>query len=239
MAFVESYFDAWNRHDARLVAEHLTDDGTYCDIPSHEQHSRDELMGSLTRFFASNNHQYKLIGEVLKGEATIAFQYRVSQSDASADNFFGSELMTIDGDGAIRILDYYSLPGQLPLAHNAQFGSNGAFTRKYTKSGLSEIQMESYKQRLAKLMHIEMTFLQPERPITIPAERFIPVSIVLNVLSSTFVAMKHWNGVSASIHAHKRCWPFSSRPSFEKIIVSPFNSHSPLRMALAYRSTFH
>jgi len=166
MAFVESYFDAWNRHDAGLVAEHLTADGTYCDIPIHEQHSRDELLGSLSRFFVSNNHHYKLIGEVLKGDTTIAFQYRVSQSGASADGFFGSEFMTIDGDGAIRILDYYSMPGQTLPADNNQPGSNGAFTRKYTKSGLSEPQMESYKQRLADLMRIEMAFLQPD--LTLP-----------------------------------------------------------------------
>jgi AraC-like DNA-binding protein len=166
MAFVESYFDAWNLHDAGLVAEHLTADGTYCDIPIHEQHSRDELLGSLTHFFASNNHHYKLIGEVLKGETTIAFQYRVSQSDDSADSFFGSEFMTIDGDGAIRILDYYSMPDQIVSAENDLLVSNGAFAQKYTKSGLSETQMEHYKQRLAKLMRIEMAFLRPD--LTLP-----------------------------------------------------------------------
>jgi len=55
--FVESYFDAWNHHDARLVADHLTADGTYCDIPDQQQHSRDELLATLTNFFASNNHR--------------------------------------------------------------------------------------------------------------------------------------------------------------------------------------
>lgn len=166
MAFVESYFDAWNHHDARLVAEHLTVNGTYCDIPIHEQHSRDELLDSLTHFFASNHHHYKLIGEVLRGKTTIAFQYRVSQSDDSADTFFGSEFMTIDGDGAIRILDYYSMPGQTLPADNIQLVLNGAPAQKYTKSGLSETQMENYKQRLETLMCVEMAFLQPD--LTLP-----------------------------------------------------------------------
>lgn len=167
MAFVESYFDAWNHHDAKLVAEHLTVDGTYCDIPIHEQHSREELLSSLTQFFASNNHHYKLIGEVLKGKTTIAFQYRVSQSDTSADSFFGSEFMTIDGDGAIRILDYYSMPGQFSSTENGQLVSNDTHNPKYTKSGLCKTQMEKYKQRLANLMRIEMAFLQPD--LTLPA----------------------------------------------------------------------
>ena len=167
MAFVESYFDAWNLHDARLVAEHLTVDGTYCDIPIHEQHTRDELLGSLTGFFAANHHHYQLLGEVLKGNSTIAFQYRVSQSERAADGFFGSEFMTIDGDGAIRILDYYSMPGQTLPADDDQPLTNGDFTQKYTKSGLSESQLGSYKQRLAELMDVEMTFLKPD--LTLPA----------------------------------------------------------------------
>jgi len=166
MAFVESYFDAWNHHDAKLVAEHLTADGTYCDIPIHEQHSREELLGSLTQFFASNNHHYQLIGEVLKGKSTIAFQYRVSQSDSSADGFFGAEFMTIDGEGAIRILDYYSMPGHFSSTENDQLVSNGTHNQKYTKSGLCKTQMEKYKQRLANLMRVEMAFLQPD--LTLP-----------------------------------------------------------------------
>lgn len=63
--FVESYFDAWNHRDARLVADHLTADGTYCDIPGQQQHSRDELLANLTGFFATNFHHYELIGEIL------------------------------------------------------------------------------------------------------------------------------------------------------------------------------
>lgn len=155
--FVESYFDAWNHHDARLVAEHLTADGTYCDIPDQQQHSRDELLTTLTNFFASNNHRYELIGEILSGRDSIAFQYSVSSSNAFENTFSGAEFVTLDGGGAIRILDYYNMPGLI---------SSSTFPRKYTKSGLSDSQIESYKLRLADLMRIETVFLNPD--LTLP-----------------------------------------------------------------------
>ena len=31
--FVDSYMEAWNHHDPRWIADHLTRDGVYCDIP--------------------------------------------------------------------------------------------------------------------------------------------------------------------------------------------------------------
>jgi AraC-like DNA-binding protein len=160
--FVESYFDAWNHRDARLVADHLARGGTYCDIPEQQQHSRNELIANLTGFFASNRHRYELIGEILTGTASIAFQYRVSTPDAFTDTFFGAEFVTLEGNGAIRILDYYSMPGVVHPANDTSLVSSAALTQKYTKSGLSEAQMERYKRRLANLMHIEMVFLNPD-----------------------------------------------------------------------------
>jgi len=159
--FVESYFDAWNHHDARLVADHLTVDGTYCDIPDQQQHSRDELLATLTNFFASNNHRYELIGEILSGRDSVAFQYSVLSSDALENTFFGAEFVTFDGSGAIRILDYYNMPGLV---------SSSVFPKKYTKSGLNDTQIESYKRRLSDLMHIETVFLNPDLTLPVLAE---------------------------------------------------------------------
>ena len=159
--FVESYFDAWNHHDARLVADHLTVDGTYCDIPDQQQHSRDELLATLTGFFASNIHHYELIGEILTGMDSIAFQYRVSPSDAIDHAFFGAEFVTFDGSGAIRILDYYNMPGLASPVDNTRLVLSSALPRKYTKSGLSDAQLEKHKRQLADLMHIERVFLEP------------------------------------------------------------------------------
>jgi len=155
--FVESYFDAWNHHDAGLVASHLTADGTYCDIPDQQQHSRDELLATLTSFFALNTQRYELIGEILAGSDSIAFQYRVLSPDALENTFFGAEFVTFDGRGAIRILDYYNMPGLV---------LSSALPRKYAKSGLSDTQMKNYERQLYDLMHIERVFLEPD--LTLP-----------------------------------------------------------------------
>ena len=157
--FVDSYIDAWNHRDARLVAEHLTRDGTYCDIPDNEQHSRDELVKNLVDFFALNEHSYSLLGEVLTGKNTIAFQYGMSLRGDGSETFFGAEFVTLDGTEAIRILDYYDIPGITSPITAAHMG-------KYTKSGLSPSQIENYKQRLTTLMQYEKVYRRPD--LTLP-----------------------------------------------------------------------
>ena len=57
--FVESYINAWNHLDAEGVADHLTADGVYCDIPENAQRSHDELISYLNGFFSNYRHRYE------------------------------------------------------------------------------------------------------------------------------------------------------------------------------------
>ncbi|MDZ7645647.1 MAG: nuclear transport factor 2 family protein [Woeseiaceae bacterium] len=82
--FVESYFEAWNHRDPLAVADHLAANGIYCDVPEHSRHSHDELVAHLRKFFSESHHQYRLIGDVLAGEQTIAFQYEMLPADGAA-----------------------------------------------------------------------------------------------------------------------------------------------------------
>lgn len=157
--FVDSYFEAWNTGDARLVADHLANDGTYCDIPLNQQHSRDELVAWLVDFFASNELRYELIGEILKGENSIAFQYSMTPSGASAGTVYGAEFMTLKGAEADQIQDYYDIS----VVENP---SPVQYTKKYTKSGLSSSQMEVYKRRLNTLMQHEKVYRRMD--LTLP-----------------------------------------------------------------------
>ena len=159
--FVQSYFDAWNHSDARAVAEHLDRNGTYCDIPTHEQHSRDDLAANLTDFFALEHHLYQLIGEVLANDRSIAFQYKMSPLDQDGEESYGAEFMTLDGEGVVRITDYYEL-----IHSTRPHGNNGHVTQKYAKSGLDERQLESYRGRLLDLMEKDNVYLQPD--LTMP-----------------------------------------------------------------------
>lgn len=169
--FVESYFDAWNHCDPAAIADHLTKDGIYCDIPENKQASHDELITFLRDFFAQYRYRYELTGEILTGTDTIAFQYKVhpqgkAVQSSSPTAYRGAEFMTLHGDAAITIIDYYDIPGQDPLLIPAQLRSGNERSRKYAKSGLDSEQMLEYKNRLEQIMQTQKLFLKPD--LTLP-----------------------------------------------------------------------
>lgn len=170
--FVESYFDAWNHRDPKGVADHLAANGIYCDIPENAQRSHDELITSLSGFFARNRHRYELIGEILTGKNTIAFQYRMSLFDAAGKNttpvvYDGAEFMMLHGDAAITITDYYDSPDKARSTELARIAKREAQNHKYAKSGLSDEQLIEYKQRLDNIMETEQVYLRSN--LTLPA----------------------------------------------------------------------
>lgn len=166
--FVESYFDAWNHHDAKGVADHLTENGVFCDVPENASRTHDELEASLTQFFARHAHRYELIGEILKGDNTIAFQYRFFSLDDedSSTAYNGAEFMTLNGDAAATITDYYDMPGDRKHSNLAGMASADAKQRKYAKSGLCMEQMQKYKEKLEEVMQAEQLYMRSD--LTLP-----------------------------------------------------------------------
>jgi AraC-like DNA-binding protein len=169
--FVESYFDAWNHRDPEGVANHFTDDGIYCDIPEHVQLSHDELVAFLSDFFTNYRHRYELIGDILTSRDTIAFQYKVyplenAVKSKSPNAYLGAEFMTLHGDAAITITDYYDIPGVGQPSKPAQLTTGISETQKYAKSGLNSEQLAEYKHRLEQIMHSQQTFLRSD--LTLP-----------------------------------------------------------------------
>jgi len=169
--FVESYFDAWNHRDPKGVADHLTADGIYRDIPENVQRTHDELITTLADFFSSHRHRYELIGEILKGESTIAFQYQICPLDADADGksekpFVGAEFMTVNGDAAMTITDYYNVPGIERPTKLARLATRQPQKSKYAKSGLNTEQLSNYKDCLEHIMLEQQAYLRPD--LTLP-----------------------------------------------------------------------
>ena len=105
--FVDSYMEAWNHHDPRWIADHLTRDGVYCDIPTHQQHPRHELVPYLANIFDLDRSSYELEGEIVMGRNSIAFQYQV-RPDTETPVWFGAEFVTLHGEHAVYIADYYN-----------------------------------------------------------------------------------------------------------------------------------
>lgn len=162
-AFVQSYFDAWNHRDAVAVADHLADDGTFCDVPHRTVHSHDELIVNLEAFFSTYRHRYELVGDITEGSNTIAFQYRMypsrrGRNDGSAQTVHGAEFISLRGDAAMTIHDYYSAPASVSAAALTQ---SRPLPAKYVKSGLSEMQLSAHKARLQDRMNADQLYLQP------------------------------------------------------------------------------
>ncbi len=169
--FVESYFDAWNHCDPKGVADHLTADGIYCDVPENVQSSHDELIISLSEFFSNHRHRYELIGEILTSRDTIAFQYQMCSFEkvekGKLQNFYrGAEFMKLHGDAAMTITDYYDIPGVTQPSNPGHMKSCEAQTHKYAKSGLNSKQLLEYKHRLEQIMQSQAAFLRSD--LTLP-----------------------------------------------------------------------
>lgn len=163
-SYVESYFDAWNHHDPHGVAEHLTDDGVYRDVPENVQRSQQDLIDDLDRFFSCFHHRYELIGDVLSDGRTVAFQYRMiptRRSGSSMDQatYQGAEFVTLEEHSAALIIDYYDAPPDMPAAPGAVKLRRGR--GKYARSGLTDSQLLFHKATIERLMREQQVFLDP------------------------------------------------------------------------------
>jgi AraC-like DNA-binding protein len=155
--FVESYFDAWNHSDSKAVAGHLASDGIYCDVPENTERTQAQLIASLDSFFSSFRHRYRLLGELVSGKNTIAFQYEALGPDEV--RYRGAEFMTLRGDAALTITDYYDYPGQPNPG------------QKYAKSGLNQEQKLRYSRQLESIMQSQQMFLRSDLTLPKLAER--------------------------------------------------------------------
>lgn len=230
--FVESYFEAWNDRDPKGVADHLAADGIYRDIPEKLQRSHDELISSLSDFFAHDRYQYELIGDILTSSNSIAFQYRMSSFDvgeesALAGSYRGAEFMTLNGDAAITITDYYDIPGMARPASIAQEAEGRSPQHKYAKSGLSATQLDEFKDRLETLMRSEEAFLGSD--LTLPklaAAVDCSVNHLSQVINSGF-------GMSFFDYLNQH------RVEHAKKLLSEYNGYNSAILNVAFASGFN
>lgn len=169
--FVHSYVDAWNRQDAKAIADHMSDNGTYMDIPVHQNMSRHELIVHLEELFVREAYYYKLSGEVLSGETSIAFQYQVFPRDSKNEpkptqTWFGAEFITLSNGEATEIADYYEQVGQTAPSSPIAAATNANRIQRYAKSGLSAPKMDQLKEQIGEQMEVHKVYLHPE--LTLP-----------------------------------------------------------------------
>lgn len=155
--FVASYIETWNQHDASGLASHLTEHGIYCDVPLQTQTNREQLIANLDEFFIDDPYYYHLFGEVLTGETTIAFQYRVTARNGELENeWFGAEFITMQGDAAGNITDFYQ---QADFVGAASQTHVEVMVKRYAKSGLDASHIRLLAQQLKQFMDESKPYL--------------------------------------------------------------------------------
>jgi len=159
--FINSYLDAWNHFDARGVAAFLSSQGMYLDRRHHEEYSRPALIQYLHDLFTREKHQYELVGDILVGKSTIAYQYKafdLNSPDLTTAEY-GAEFLSLQDDKIIHIEVYYS--DQPDFFEHPLTAARNANAQKYEKSGLGPQQAEHYKARLRQLMVVDKLYLTP------------------------------------------------------------------------------
>lgn len=225
-AFVESYLSAWNRNDAEDVGAHLTDDGTYRDIPVELILDRAALIETLREFFADSAHRYERIGDILAANQTVAFQYRMVPlaEDAHARGLRtirGAEFIQLQGKRAVSISDYYQLDEPAPVP-------SAASSRKYAKSGLSSDRIEHYKNRLTIIMAEESLYLSPNLTLPRLAGRLdCSVNHLSQVINAGFgISFIDWVSQFRIEHAKQLLQEESPEPVLSIAYAVGFNSNS-------------
>ena len=157
-SFVTSYLEAWNEQDANSVTEHLCPNGHYIDEVFQQQISREALFEELVDYFQSDHYFYEVTGDILTNGKTIAFQYcaKPMAPDSRTAIWHGAEFITLRGNSALEIRDYYQAPVSLP---RSQRGDDAA---RYMKSGLREETMAQLLEALERLMVERQLYLDPE-----------------------------------------------------------------------------
>ncbi len=163
---VRDYIGAWNRRDPTGIVNLLGQDAFYFDVPVNKKLSGEALVQYLARDFRQRHLHYDMVGEILMGNRTIAFQYKTYDVDDPVDAaawVSGAEFLTVADDEVTGIDDYYKLPSD-----SGREGTRGAdsSTGKYRKSGLSVERSDVYKRRL--LLSMEAERLYRAENLTLP-----------------------------------------------------------------------
>jgi AraC-like DNA-binding protein len=157
-SFVTSYLEAWNERDASSVTEHLCPNGRYIDEVFQQQIGREALFEELVDYFQSDHYFYEVTGDILTNGKTIAFQYcaKPMAPDSQTTIWHGAEFITLRGNSALEIRDYYQARVSLP---RSQRGDDAA---RYVKSGLREDAMAQLLEALECLMVERQLYLDPD-----------------------------------------------------------------------------
>ncbi len=86
------------------------------------------------------------------------------------NSYRGAEFVTLHGDAAMTITDYYDLPNAAQHSYYSRRPLGRGTRHKYSKSGLNSEQVLEYKQRLEQIMRSQKLFQKPDLSLPILAD---------------------------------------------------------------------
>ena len=166
---VNDYVSAWNHRDVSGIANLLTDNATYVDVPTHETLTVSALVDHLRRAFEREPFRYDLVGDILVGENTVAFRYNtydLNSRPGSRPILSGAEFLVLHGDKFVRIDDYYSTHTESRENLSERSSKDYRPATKYRKSGLSADRAGHYRRRIIAAMERDRVYRQSD--LTLP-----------------------------------------------------------------------
>lgn len=126
-----------------------------------QQISRQALFVELVDYFHSDHYYYEVTGDILTNGKTTAFQCcaKPMATDSRTASWHGAEFITLRGNSALQIRDYYQARVSLP---RSQRGDNAV---RHMKSGLREEMMAQLLEAPECLMVERQLYLDPELPL--------------------------------------------------------------------------
>ena len=110
---VRGYIGAWNRRDPTGIVSLLSHNDFYFYVPVNKRFSGRALVRYLADDFSQRNLHYDMVGEILMGDRSIAFQYKTYNVDDPADaaaRLSGAEFLTVAAGKVTGIDDDYKYP---------------------------------------------------------------------------------------------------------------------------------
>lgn len=161
---VQSYLDAWNRHDTDGLLALMHEGAAYYDAYWSESCVGRDLAVYFNDYFQDEPYEYRQVGDVIAIDGGVIFRYNAHKKSDSKDGeavFNGAEVLTVRDGKILTVSDHYCDPELASLTDVAALAATRHGERKYATSGLGSLQFLRIKHRLLKLMNQDNVRLDP------------------------------------------------------------------------------
>ncbi len=147
LQLIDDYFDAWNRSDAKAVADFFRQDGVYIDTARNKEYHGYEIEQYVAEILtnAAGNIQFSIVEKpVINGDVVFLQSSLKINISNNSQLLKSAELFKFSGNKIIMLQTYYDLAQDAQLINQEK--------DKYAKSGLDQKQTALFKSKLEAIM---------------------------------------------------------------------------------------